>query len=86
MACCNCDHEDIPKVKSNKFKIALWIALILNLGMFLIEIFGGMHRFDFSLGRCTGFFGDSINYLISLLALGLSLYWRATVALFKGSP
>ncbi|MFW1808676.1 cation transporter [Acinetobacter ursingii] len=85
MACCNCDHEDIPKVKSNKFKIALWIALILNLGMFLIEIFGGMHAGSTSLwADALDFFGDSINYLISLLALGLSLYWRATVALFKG--
>ena len=53
--------------------------------MFLIEIFGGMQAGSTSLwADALDFFGDSINYLISLLALGLSLYWRATVALFKG--
>lgn len=85
MACCNCDHDQLAKTQTGKFKIALWIALILNLGMFLIEIFGGMQAGSASLwADALDFFGDSINYLISLLALGLSLYWRATVALFKG--
>ena len=30
------------------------------------------------------FFGDSVNYGISLAVLSASLYWRATVALIKG--
>ncbi len=30
------------------------------------------------------FFGDSVNYGISLAVLSASLYWRATVALLKG--
>ena len=85
MACCNCDHDQLAKSKTTKFKIALWIALILNLGMFLIEILGGMQAGSASLwADALDFFGDAVNYLISLLALGLSLYWRATVALIKG--
>ena len=30
------------------------------------------------------FFGDALNYGVSLAVLGASLYWRATVALIKG--
>ncbi|MDQ1209128.1 Co/Zn/Cd efflux system component [Acinetobacter baylyi] len=84
MAGC-CHHHEPPKHQTSKFKIALWIALLLNLGMFFIEVFGGAHIGSTSLwADALDFLGDSINYIISIFALGMSLYWRATVALFKG--
>ena len=46
---------------------------------------GGTYAHSSSLwADALDFFGDAINYAISLAVLGLSLYWRATVALFKG--
>lgn len=84
MAGC-CQHYPPEKHQSAKFKTALWIALLLNLGMFLIEVFGGTHIGSTSLwADALDFLGDSVNYIISIFALGMSLYWRATVALLKG--
>lgn len=84
MAGC-CQHHPPEKHQSAKFKTALWIALLLNLGMFLIEVFGGTHIGSTSLwADALDFLGDSVNYIISIFALGMSLYWRATVALLKG--
>lgn len=84
MAGC-CQHHPPEKYQSAKFKTALWIALLLNLGMFLIEVFGGAHIGSTSLwADALDFLGDSVNYIISIFALGMSLYWRATVTLLKG--
>ncbi|KAA8734967.1 cation transporter [Acinetobacter qingfengensis] len=83
MACC-CTPPPAPK-HDHKFKIVLWLALILNLTMFLVEILGGLYTHSSSLwADALDFFGDSANYAISLAVIGLSLYWRATAALIKG--
>ena len=53
--------------------------------MFLIEVFGGMYANSSALwADALDFAGDSMNYAISLAVIGMSLYWRATVALLKG--
>lgn len=53
--------------------------------MFLIEFLGGMYAHSTALwADALDFLGDSANYAISLVVLGASLYWRATVALLKG--
>lgn len=81
---CNCSPVQ-QKTLSPKFKKALWIALIINLAMFLIEVFGGMYANSSALwADALDFAGDSMNYAISLAVIGMSLYWRATVALLKG--
>nr|WP_174507077.1 cation diffusion facilitator family transporter [Acinetobacter sp. Marseille-Q1620] len=80
---CSCSHE--PVKPNSKFRTALWIALILNLSMFFVELIGGMYANSVSLwADSLDFFGDAVNYAISLAVLGMSLYWRATVALVKG--
>ncbi|WP_445660484.1 cation transporter [Acinetobacter sp. F16] len=82
MACC-CTPEP-PKMNS-KFRTALWIALIINAVMFLVELIGGAYAHSSALwADSLDFFGDAVNYAISLAVLGMSLYWRATVALLKG--
>ena len=82
MACC-CAPEP-PKINS-KFRTALWIALIINAGMFLVELIGGTYAHSSALwADSLDFFGDAVNYGISLAVLGMSLYRRATVALIKG--
>ncbi|SDB82900.1 cation transporter [Acinetobacter boissieri] len=86
MAGCHCHHEAPTKTHSKKFRNALWIALVLNLSLFLIEVIGGMQSGSASLwADSLDFAGDSFNYIISLIALGMSLYWRANAALLKGS-
>jgi Co/Zn/Cd efflux system component len=82
---CNCSHEPAPMKPNSKFRTALWIALIINLTMFFVEIIGGAYAHSSALwADALDFFGDAVNYGISLAVLGASLYWRATVALIKG--
>lgn len=82
---CSCSHEPAPQQPNSKFRTALWIALIINAAMFVVEIVGGMYAHSTALwADALDFFGDAANYAISLAVLGASLYWRATVALLKG--
>ncbi|MGQ8975138.1 MULTISPECIES: cation transporter [Acinetobacter] len=82
---CNCSHEPAPIKPNSKFRMALWIALWINLSMFLVELIGGAYAHSSALwADSLDFFGDAVNYGISLAVLGASLYWRATVALIKG--
>lgn len=82
---CTCSHEPAPQKPNSKFRTALWIALIINLTMFFVELVGGAYAHSSALwADSLDFFGDAVNYGISLAVLGASLYWRATVALIKG--
>lgn len=83
---CTCSHEPAPQKPNSKFRTALWIALFINLAMFFVELIGGAYAHSSALwADSLDFFGDAVNYAISLAVLGASLYWRATVALFKGA-
>ena len=82
---CTCSHEPAPIEPNSKYRTALWIALVINLSMFFIELIGGAYAHSSSLwADSLDFFGDAVNYGISLAVLSASLYWRATVALVKG--
>lgn len=68
-----------------RYRKILWIALIINLAMFVIEIISGLNANSVSLlADAIDFFGDAMNYGISLAVLSMSLMWRARAALFKG--
>ncbi len=68
-----------------RYRKILWIALIINLAMFVIEIVSGLNANSVSLlADAIDFFGDAMNYGISLAVLSMSLMWRARAALFKG--
>ena len=85
MACSSCSCAPAPQKPNSKFRTALWIALLINLAMFVVELIGGAYAHSSSLwADSLDFFGDAVNYGISLAVLGASLYWRATVALLKG--
>jgi len=65
---------------------ALWIALSVNLAMFLVEIGAGELADSRSLqADALDFFGDAANYAISLGVAGMALAWRARAALLKGA-
>jgi Co/Zn/Cd efflux system component len=68
-----------------RYRRVLWIALIVNLAMFGVEIFAGWQAGSVSLlADAVDFFGDAANYSTSLLALGLAPIWRSRTALLKG--
>ncbi|WP_407410646.1 cation transporter [Acinetobacter sp.] len=82
---CQCRPPSAPQYPDSKFRSALWIALVINLAMFVVELIGGAYANSAALwADALDFFGDAVNYAISLAVLGASLYWRATVALIKG--
>ena len=82
---CSCSSAPAPQKPNSKFRTALWIALIINLAMFFVELIGGAYANSSALwADALDFFGDAVNYGVSLAVLGASLYWRATVALAKG--
>jgi Co/Zn/Cd efflux system component len=63
----------------------LWVALVVNAGMFLVEIVAGLAAGSVSLqADALDFFGDAANYAISLSVLSMALVWRARAALVKG--
>ena len=82
---CQCRPPSAPQQTDSKFRSALWIALVINFAMFVVELIGGAYANSAALwADALDFFGDAVNYAISLAVLGASLYWRATVALIKG--
>jgi Co/Zn/Cd efflux system component len=67
------------------YRRVLWLALVINLGMFLVEILASVAASSASLqADAVDFLGDTANYAISLFVLGMPLRYRATAALIKG--
>jgi Co/Zn/Cd efflux system component len=82
--CCNSECSN-PKLLTPKYQKILWIALVINATMFMVEILSGINAQSVSLmADAIDFFGDAMNYGISLAVLYMSLAWRARTALFKG--
>ena len=81
--CCHQDHE--PQVRPDpKYRRILWIALIVNAAMFVIEIVFSIRSGSVSLlADAIDFFGDAANYGISIWVLAMSVQARAYAALFK---
>jgi Co/Zn/Cd efflux system component len=87
MPCCNSD--DCPSSRASnspRWRQALWIALAINAGFFLIEIVAGVAAGSVSLqADALDFLGDSANYAISLAVAGMALSWWARASLAKGA-
>jgi len=63
----------------------LWIVLLVNGAMFLVEGISGWGAQSVSLqADALDFLGDSINYATALYVLSKPLVWRAAAALIKG--
>jgi Co/Zn/Cd efflux system component len=81
--CCNHETPETA-LRSRRYRRILWIALAVNLLMFAVEIGAGLKAGSVSLlADSLDFLGDSANYAISLLVLGMALSWRARAAQFK---
>jgi cation diffusion facilitator family transporter len=81
---CGCSGPPKPAVDPF-FRRVLWIALALNASMFVVEFAGGIVAHSVSLtADSLDFLGDSVNYALSLVVLGMAARRRAQAALFKG--
>jgi Co/Zn/Cd efflux system component len=84
-SCCN---NETPKVETianlGRYRKILWIALIVNAVMFLVEIGAGLQSDSLSLlADAVDFSGDALNYSVSLAVLASALAWRARAAILK---
>lgn len=80
--CCHPTPSQRPPAAG--YRRILWIALLVNLGMFVVEIASGVHAGSVSLlADSLDFLGDAANYGISLFVLGMGLASRARASLFK---
>lgn len=82
-----CEHDcPAPGQISNlpRYRRVLWVALIVNAAMFLVELGAGFSSGSLSLlADAIDFAGDALNYGVSLAVLASALAWRARAAMFK---
>jgi Co/Zn/Cd efflux system component len=85
MVCCDCGDTSNP-LNDTRYRRVLWVALALNLAMFLTELVAGLAAGSASLqADALDFLSDAANYGISLSVAGLALTLRAQAALIKGA-
>ncbi len=83
--CCSCASSQTA-LNDRRWRAALWIALIINGGMFAVEMLAGAAADSRALmADALDFLGDAANYAISLVVAGMILTIRAKAALFKGA-
>lgn len=81
---CSCSAPE-PKSPAPGFRKALWIALWVNLAMFVLEGIASLSSGSVSLmADAIDFFGDSANYILSLTVLSMGMLWRGRAAMVKG--
>ncbi|HCJ28117.1 MAG TPA: cation transporter [Pseudomonas sp.] len=80
-----CDSGCSTPAVSPGFRKALWVALSINLVMFVVEIISGLRSGSVSLlADAIDFGGDAANYGITLVVLSMGLVWRSRAAMAKG--
>ena len=85
--CPDCPSDSVAE-RANEpvFRRILWIALVANFLMFVVELGASRLADSMSLqADALDFFGDAANYAISLLVVGMALTVRAKASLFKGA-
>eukprot|EP00494_Astrolonche_serrata_P005906 UN05923 len=89
MAGCNsCVSDSITEDERQKplFRRILWFALLSNAIMFVVELVASIISGSVSLqADALDFFGDAVNYGITLFVIGMTLKARAKAALFKSA-
>lgn len=80
-----CGHDAKFDGVSVAYKRRLWAVIILNAGMFGVEMSAGYLAGSQALqADALDFFGDALTYGISLAVIGKSINVRTSAALFKG--
>jgi Co/Zn/Cd efflux system component len=67
------------------YRKVLWVALLINVLMFGVELVSSMKAGSVSLlADSADFLGDAGNYAVSLFVLGMATIWRSRAAYAKG--
>ena len=85
---CHDDHcnSGTAATADPRYRRILWVALLVNAAMFVVELGAGARSGSASLlADAIDFLGDAANYGLSLWVLAMALAWRARAALFKGA-
>lgn len=70
---------------SPAFRRVMWVIIVLNGGMFLVEWIGGYAADSRALrADALDFLGDALTYGLTLLVIGRSLRLRSAASLLKG--
>lgn len=79
-------HSSLSNQNSRQWRRILWFALAVNAAMFVVEIVAGVSAGSSSLqANALDFFGDAVNYAISLGVVGMAAVWQTRAAFFKGT-
>ena len=80
----DCCSPPASRAADPRYRRILWIALVVNVAMFAIEIGVGARSDSTSLlADAIDFLGDAANYGLSLAAIGMAAIWRPRAALAK---
>jgi len=83
---CNSSCSNEAKVPHGRYRLILWLALLINAAMFGVEMLFGVKAQSASLlADSLDFLGDAANYGISLWVLGMGLAIRAKATLLKAA-
>ncbi|HEX4857238.1 MAG TPA: cation transporter [Limnobacter sp.] len=84
--CNHCHSDEAAKsVVDPGFRKVLWVALVANAAMFILEVGASWSAGSVSLlADSLDFGGDAANYALSLFVLGMGLQTRAKAAFLKG--
>ena len=80
----NCSNHHVDGIVSRQFARVLWVALIVNATMFVVEIIYAYAGDSVALqADALDFFGDALTYALSLMVVSSSLKIRASASLVK---
>lgn len=83
MSCCDNDANGLT---DKKYRKILWLILVLNAGMFIVEVGASYISGSVALmADAVDFFADAFNYAISLYVLNKALATRAKASLIKAA-
>ena len=85
-SCCQTPEPNQNPHNNPRWRAILWIALVANAAMFVVEIIAGIAADSRALqADALDFFADAANYAISLGVAGMALASRAKAALLKAA-
>ena len=83
--CCDGGCSATRAADDRRWRRVLWVALLVNAAMFVIEVGAGVSAESQALkADSLDFLGDAANYAISLAVAGMALSVRARAAMLKG--
>ncbi|MBH2009201.1 MAG: cation transporter [Xanthomonadaceae bacterium] len=81
-----CSHTSTTPSVDPRYRTVLWVALVLNALMFVVELGASWTSASLSLmADSIDFFGDAANYGLSLAVLAMAASVRSKAALFEAA-